>query len=110
MAVSPVSSPEAAEEPPSRRRDEDHDKEGETQMSLHHSRTSTLLVALALLSSLAPAAHAKQGMEEATNDYRATTKVSRPMPAPPAVPKSVTNPQSSTFPEGSSDYHGANGG
>ena len=79
-------------------------------MSLQYSRTGTVLVALALLSSLASAAQAKQGTEEARNYYPTTTQISRPMPAPPATPKAVTYPQSPTFPEGSSDYHGSNGG
>ena len=79
-------------------------------MSLRQSRTRTALVTLALLSSLASVAHAERGTEEARNYYRATTQVSRPMPAPPATPRAVTAPQNLSFPEGSPDYHGANGG
>jgi hypothetical protein len=79
-------------------------------MSLHQRRTSTVLVAFALSSSLASAAYATQGTEAATNYYRPATQVSRPMPAPYATPKAVIAPQSLSFPEGSSDYHGANGG
>jgi hypothetical protein len=79
-------------------------------MSWHQRHGRTALTALALLFSLASAAHAKLGTEEATNYYRATTQISRPVAAPPAAPRATTTPQSSSFPEGSPDYHGANGG
>jgi hypothetical protein len=79
-------------------------------MSLHRSRARTALVTVALLSSLASVAHAERGTEEARNYYRATTQVSRPMPAPPDAQRAVTTPQNLSFPEGSPDYHGANGG
>ena len=79
-------------------------------MSLFRIRSRALLAVLVVSSSLASVAHAKQGTEEARNYYRATTQISRPMPAPSAAPRAVTAPQSLSFPEGSSDYHGANGG
>jgi hypothetical protein len=79
-------------------------------MSLNLSRARTALAAIALLSLLASAAHAERGTEEARNNYRTTTQVSRPMPSPPAARNAVTAPQSPSFPEGSSDYHGSNGG
>ena len=79
-------------------------------MSLFRIRSRALLAILVVSSSLASVAHAKQGTEEARNYYRAATQISRPMPAPSAAPKAVTAPQSLSFPEGSSDYHGANGG
>jgi hypothetical protein len=79
-------------------------------MSKYRTRTRGLLAALIVSSSLASVAHANQGPEEATNYYRATTQVSRPMPAPPTAARAVAVPQFLTFPEGSPNYHGANGG
>lgn len=79
-------------------------------MSLFCICTRALLAVLVVSSSLASVAHAKQGTEEARNYYRATTQISRPMSAPSAATGAVTAPQSLSFPEGSSDYRGANGG
>ncbi len=79
-------------------------------MSLFRIRSRALLAAFVVTSSLVSAAHAERGTEEARNYYRATTQVSRPMPTPPVAPRAVTAPQSLSFPEGSSDYHGSNGG
>jgi hypothetical protein len=65
-------------------------------------------IAAAMLStSLMSVALAKCGNQAAAS-YRTATQATRPMPAPAkaiAVPQTIP-----AFPEGSFDYHGANGG
>lgn len=67
-----------------------------------------VIAAVVFSSALISVADAKQGDESAANLYRAATHAARPMVAPPkanAVPQTTF-----TFPEGSPDYHGSNGG
>jgi hypothetical protein len=64
-------------------------------------------IAAIALASLASPADAKQGNASAVNFYQ-SERYARPMPAPP---KAVAVPQTTlSWPEGSPDYHGANGG
>jgi hypothetical protein len=78
------------------------------QMSQLRNCAYAVIAAAALSSSVISVARAKCGHQAAAVSYRAATQATRPMPAPAkamAVPQSVL-----TFPEGSFDYHGANGG
>jgi hypothetical protein len=71
-----------------------------------HNRAVAAIAALAL-SSLASVAHAKQGHEAAAKCYGTPMQVIRSM----AIPLSnVGVPRNLSFPEGSADYHGSNGG
>jgi hypothetical protein len=65
------------------------------------------IAAFALASALASPADANQGNGVAAYSYQPAVHTARPMPAPS---RAVTVPQTATFPEGSPDYHGANGG
>ena len=65
------------------------------------------VAAIAVASLLTSAADAKQGNASALNFYQAVHSA-RPMSAPPqavAVPATTLS-----WPEGSPDYHGSNGG
>lgn len=67
-----------------------------------------LIAAAVLSSSPLSVALAKCGNQAAAVFYRTAPRSIRLMPAPP---KAIAVPQTfSTFPEGSVDYHGSNGG
>jgi hypothetical protein len=66
-----------------------------------------VIAAIAFSSPLASAANANQGNGAAAYSYQPAAHTARPMPAPS---RTVIVPQTATFPEGSPDYHGANGG
>ena len=77
-------------------------------MSRHRNSAFAVIAAVALSSSLTSVALAKCGNQAAAFSYRPATQYVRPMPAPA---KAIAVPQTlPTFPEGSFDYHGANGG
>jgi hypothetical protein len=66
------------------------------------------IAAFALASPLTSPANANQGNGAAAYSYQPAVHTARPMPAPP---KAVAVPQTTlSWPEGSPDYHGANGG
>jgi hypothetical protein len=65
------------------------------------------IAAFALAAPLTSPANANQGNGAAAYSYQPAVHAARPMPAPS---RAVTVPQTATFPEGSPDYHGANGG
>jgi len=67
-----------------------------------------VVAAAVLSSSLISVALAKCGNQATAVSYRTATQSTRAMPAPA---KAIAVPQTFiTFPEGSFDYHGANGG
>jgi hypothetical protein len=76
-------------------------------MSKFRGCAYAVIAAIAFSSPLISAADANQGNELAANSYRPAVQSARPMPAPKAV---TATPQTATFPEGSPDYHGSNGG
>jgi hypothetical protein len=65
------------------------------------------IAVVAFSSPLTSPAGARPGNETALNSYQPAVHSARPMPTPP---RAATVPQTATFPEGSPDYHGANGG
>jgi hypothetical protein len=77
------------------------------QMSQLRNGAYAVIAAAALSSFMIPAALAKCPNQAAAS-YRAAAQATRPMPAPA---KAIAVPQTfPTFPEGSFDYHGSNGG
>jgi hypothetical protein len=76
-------------------------------MSKFRSSAYAAVVAIAFSSPLIVPAAAKQGNASTVNVYQ-PANVARPMPAPP---KTFAVPQTTlSWPEGSPDYHGSNGG
>ena len=76
-------------------------------MSQLRNSAYAVIAAAVLSSSLTSVALAKCGNQAAAS-YRTATQSTRSMPAPA---KAIAVPQTfPTFPEGSFDYHGANGG
>lgn len=77
-------------------------------MSQFRNGAYAVIAAAALSLSLTSVALAKCGNQAAAVSYRAATHSTRSMPVPAkpiAVPHTIP-----AFPEGSFDYHGANGG
>jgi hypothetical protein len=102
----PVSSPEAAED--RLRGSVFHDQNRRTQMLQLRNGAYALIAAAVLSSSPLSVALAKCGNQAAAVSHRTVTRSTRLMFAPA---KAIAVPQTfSTFPEGSFDYHGANGG
>jgi hypothetical protein len=78
------------------------------QMSQLRNPAYAVIAAAALSSSPISVALAKCGHQAAAVFYRAAPQSTRSMPAPA---KTMSVPQTfPTFPEGSFDYHGSNGG
>jgi hypothetical protein len=78
------------------------------QMSQLCNYAFTVIAVAVLAPSLTSVALAKCGNQAAALSYRAATQSARSMPAPAkpiAVPQAIPS-----FPEGSFDYHGGNGG
>lgn len=65
------------------------------------------IAVVALAAALTSPAEANQGNGAAAYSYQPAAHIARPMPAPS---RALMVPQTATFPEGSPDYHGANGG
>jgi hypothetical protein len=77
-------------------------------MSKLRGSAYAVIAAVVLASPLTLPAYAIQGNATAANSFRPAAHSARPMPAPP---NAAAVPQTSlSWPEGSPDYHGSNGG